>query len=57
MQMAREKIIEEVLREVVGPDPVKPSIQDNGEEILNIKPTKSDKIFLITIFISIYYSL
>ena len=36
--MAREKIIEEVLREVVGPDPVKPSIQDNGEEILNIKP-------------------
>ena len=38
--MAREKIIEEVLREVVGPDPVKPSIQDNGEEILNIKPTK-----------------
>src|SRR5450432_2397363 len=36
----RDDIIEFIKRELIGPDPVKPHIQENGEEILINEPPR-----------------
>ena len=36
----REKIIEYVRKELIGPDPIPPHIQENGEEILINEPPR-----------------
>ena len=38
--LIRDFIIEEVEKEIIGPDPIEGHTQENGEEIINTKPTK-----------------
>src|SRR5690606_19618588 len=36
----REEILDFIKREIIGPDPIKPHIQENGEEILLNEPPR-----------------
>jgi len=38
--LIRDLIIEEIEKEIIGPDPIEGHTQENGEEIINTKPTK-----------------